>query len=550
MKASRLSLVTLLCALVGLAAAQPEINSTFALAQAITTGGSYRVAAGSYFIHRSLVVANDLELIGAGAGETVLMVTNEALGLRIDGAEVRLQDLSLGFAAQRPGDLIHLGGGNLELVGVLLNGTRTDDDPSGFKRFGLGSGVHAWGDARVTARDSVFRGHGLAVFELSGQAVVSLENSTLESNSVGLYAEQQSSVAVAGSRFDLNRSGALILVDDAVAEIRGSDFTANGAADENSGEEADGFRFGGRSRALLEQNRIVDHPRFAISMWDEARLEMRGNHLEGNGGEYQVLDVYAAAVLLEDDAVLTMDGDVLVRNPGGALELADNAAAVLEGVRLENNGSWAHLYAAGDSELTLLSTTVVDNEGNLFIGSRARLRVEESEIRGSGFDAVILADEATGYFENNVFRANDTIALALTDAATATLVDNLFEANGSGAVMWDQSRALLEANRFLGHQRTGFAFFDESGGEARGNLVHGNLWNGVLVGDSASALLVDNDLVGNVNVGIGFSEQAVGRASGNRIAGSEVGILITESAGPELFDNVFEDNVEDVARRP
>lgn len=546
----RLTLLLWLCCLVGIAAAQPQINSTLALMQAITTGGHHEVGPGNYFIDRTLDVADDLVLVGAGAGVTVLMVTNGELGLRIAGGDVRLQDLTIGHVASAPGDIVHVAGGSLHLQGVLLNGAKYGVDDSGTKAYGWGAGIYAWGDAQLTVQDSQIWNNELVGFELRDQASLRILGGSVSDNGVGLHAEQRVQVEVSGATFEGNTFGAIQVADDVVAQLRGNVFAANGVADETTGQQSDGIRFGGASQGLLEGNRILDHPRFALSLWGQAQVETLGNHFEGNGGEYELLETYASAVLLEDESSLSMAGDVFLRNPGGALELDDDGSAELHQVLFEANGSWAAIYLGRAAELRLVDTRVVDHDGSVFVGGSARLRMERSEISGSRDDGLILADEAEAYLEASIVRGNAALGIVLLHASQIVLVDNLIEGNRSGVVLWNQTRAELRGNRILDSERTGLAFFDGSTGTARGNEVHGSGWNGVLVEDDASATLEGNDLRGNLRVGIGYAQRGGGTASGNTIAGSERGIRIGAAAQPALLDNVFEGNGEDVVRLP
>ncbi len=495
-------------------------------------------------------MADDLVLVGAGAGVTVLMVTTGELGLRISGGDVRLKDLTLGYVARVPGDLVHVAGGSLHLQGVLLNGAQYGRDDSGTKVYGWGAGIYAWGDAQLTVQDSQIRNNELVGFELRDQASLRLLDSSVSENGLGLHAEHRVQVEVTGAAFEGNTFGAFHVIDEVVAQLRGNVFAANGVADETTGQQSDGIRFGGASQGLLEGNRILDHPRFALSLWGQGHVEARGNHFEGNGGAYELLDTYASAVLLEDESSLSMAGDVFLRNPGGALELDNAGSAELHQVLFEANGSWAAIYLGRAAELRLVDTRVVDHDGSVFVGGSARLRMERSEISGSRDDGLILADEAEAYLEASIVRGNAALGIVLLHASQIVLVDNLIEGNRSGVVLWNQTRAELRGNRILDSERTGLAFFDGSIGLARGNEVHGSGWNGVLVEDDASASLEDNDLRGNLRVGIGYAQQGGGTASGNTITGSERGIQIGADAQPALLDNVFEGNGEDVVRLP
>lgn len=490
-------LVLCACALLGAALAQQQVNSSLALMHAMTTGGSHQVGPGNYWIDRSLDLAEDLVLVGAGAGRTNLFLTGGGPGLRMAAGSVRLQDLTLAYTAGSPGDILHVLGGELVMDGLLLSGARLGRDTTGVKAYGWGSAVYASGEARIHVSRSEFRRHGLVAFELRDGAELRLEDSTVGGNNLGLHAAQAVRLTVVGSRFEGNRAGAVQTVDAVTAELRDNVFSANGVADETTGEEADGLRFGGSSRVLLAGNRILDHPRYAVSAWGRAGIEARGNHFEGNGGAYDLLQTYPGALLLEDGSSLTMVGDVFLRNPGGALELVGDVSAQLEQVRMEGNGSWAFVYLAGAAELRLLHSRLLGHEGSVFVGDGGRLWMEGSEISGSQDSALILMDAAEAHLEDNRLRGNALFGLSMAGGSRATLLRNQIQGNRSGVVLWERSSATLRGNRILDHERSGVAFFDQSGGRVDDNELHGNGLYGILLAGQAEPELGENRFEGN-----------------------------------------------------
>ncbi len=543
--------VVVACALLLQASlAQQVIDTSRALMEAMTSGGAYELAPGNYWIDVSVVSGSDLTLMGSGAGDTVLLLMVGRVAMRHVAGTLELRDLTLAYSATAPGDILHVAGGTARLERVVLAGARVGVETGGAKPFGWGSAIVAWGSAEVHLAETEIRGSGLAGVELYDRATLQLQAGVVQQNSVGVYAEDQARVGVTDTLFLDNKSGAYRAQGQVQSVIEGSRFVSNGVADETTGAEADGLRFGGTTFSRLTGNHFEANPRFAISAWGSASVEASHNVFVGNGGEYEELNTYASAVVMEESSTLTMHGDSFTGNPGGALELGDNATARLSEVHMEGNGSWAFLYTGDHTRLWISRSTFEGNHGAMFVAGTGDFMLTDSTVSGSGDDGLILAGSIAARIENSVIAGNLGVGVALYDGVQVRLSHNVVRGNRSGIVLYQGSGALLEQNRLLDNERSGLAAFDTSAVEMRDNELASNGYNGVHVDDDAHAVVERNMLRGNARVGVGFSGRSTGLVTGNHIATSAVAVALGPDAHAELADNEFEDNGEDVRNVP
>lgn len=554
----RLRLPVLLCTpLLALAlplaqafAQEALLDSATVLQEAVAAGGSYRLAAGTYELDRPWRVVDDLTIVGDGAADTVLRFRAGPLAVLVqDGATLVLEGLALVHADPTPGDLIRVEDAAIELIRSALWGAVDGPDPSGQRPFGLGVALTLEGEASASLRQSTLQDHGLIGLLLRDGATAELRDSNVLGSGLGIYADADSRLEVRNSLFQANDLGALRAAQRAQVLIQGSHFQGNGALDAASGAQADGLRLSDEARVRLEGNRFVAHPRYTISADQQVQLSLLRNHFEGNGGFHEAFDLFTSPILLDGAASLRAEGDVFAANPGGAMELNAQSSAEMVGVRIEGNASWAHTYVSGQASLLLQGSWLLGNEGGIYLGGQARLRLLHSELRGShGDDALMLRGAAQAQLEGNLFEGNALRAVYAFEGASLTLSGNRILGSRSGLVLEGAASARLEDNEISGHERSGVAFFDQARGLLRGNTIADNGYNGVLVGGGAEVELVGNSLLGNLRVGVYFEPGSRGGAEGNTITGSAMGILIGQAAEATLGDNVFDGNGEDVVR--
>lgn len=547
--AASLVLTLLLAGIGGVAAQTVGVATEQTLRSAAAAGGTYRLEATSIDLVGTLQVDVDLTLIGAGADATVLRLDPEdgSAGVRVaPGVALRLEGLGLTYVGTRGGDVLRVEGGRVDLVGVAIEGARYAGADGTVRRFGVGSGLVLLGSAQGRVEGSTFTGNGLSAVELADDAVLEVVGTRFEANEVGVFADGQATVSLQGSAFARHAANALHVRGEATATVEATTFTADGRVESATLEGFDAVRVGDDARVAFVDVVWRDHPRFALSLFGRGSVESRGGRFEANGGVYEDLGMYYSAVLVEDEASLTLDGDAFEANTGGAIEAIGSANVVATGVTIARTGTFASVYVGGTAVVRLVDADVVENEGALYASENGSLTVRGGRVRdgaGYGIEAI---DRSRVSVEGAEVLDHVEFGIAIGDDATGVVRDAFVAGNRSGIVAYGRGRLRAEYNVVVANERTGIAFLDASRGEATGNQVGMHGLNGIVVAADSDARIVDNVLEGNAR-GLYFAERATGHASGNTIRGSEVGLAVAATAAPDVGANVFEENGENRA---
>ena len=494
-------LPTVIAILLGHTIAQSVIDSEAALVAAFAAGGDYVLAAGTIEVREPLNAAVDLRIVGAGRSESVLHVAAAPVGVRVQGgAVVRFEALALVHTADEGGDIVHVHDATLALHDADVTFAAFATAADGAKPFGYGTGLVLTGVAHALVSDTVFGGHDLSAIEAYDRTTLDLRDSVLIDNGSGVFATDHARIRIENVMFTDHDGNALAARGQAVVEVVRTSFVAAGRVDADFGRQFDAVRVGDEAVVTFERSLFRDHPRFALSLFGSARVTSRGNLYEANGGMYDDLGLAFGAILVEDDAKLTVRGDIVRGNAGGVLELSGDARVAVEGATYEGNGSWAPIYAVGRSELTLTGSRYAGNAGSIFVADEARVTLRDNEIVDNGESAVWLGGDGYGELHGNTIRGSAEFGVQLGERARALLVGNAISENRSGVALYAASSARLEDNDVFANRRSGIAFLDASGGEV----------------------------------------------AGNRTRGQPTGVLLAAGIVVDTADNVFEDNGEDV----
>ncbi|MFN2323369.1 MAG: right-handed parallel beta-helix repeat-containing protein [Trueperaceae bacterium] len=533
--------------LLGTTLAQPLIEDAVGLVEAAATGGSYRLAAGDFVLTETLVIARDLELRGERMNGTAIDVFAAPVGIRVEGgASVRFERMSIGYESEVPGDVVWVHDARLDLVDVRIALGRGGVSDDVARPFGVGSGLVLTGSAHATVTGGGLGRHQLAGAELHDDAVLELIDSELVANGTGVYVGGDARLDVRGTHARGHTRNALLAVDAGHVVVADSTFSENGVLGADLATSWDGVRLGGSVEATFDGVIFVDHPRAALSLFGAAKVRSVGSTFEGNGGLDAAGEIYYSAVLLEGDAHLSMEGDVLRGNTGGALEIAGSAIVDLDGVTIAENGTWSHVFVTEDARLTVRGSRFLDNEGALYGGGSARVEVHTSEINGGDTIGIGVGEGAVLELHGSVVRDHAQYGVAVQGDARATITGTTIETNGSGVVLVGRSWGSLSDNDVHGNVDSGLAFLEGATGDATDNRVDRNGWNGILVGDDARADVTGNLLDGNPERGILFDARATGRVDGNTLRGGAMGIAVWAAATPQIGMNTFVDVVRDV----
>ncbi len=423
---------------------------------AISEGGRFSVGPGVFEFPEGLVIDSDLLLVGAGTEATVLELHGAPTAIRLaPGVHLELQNLTVRYVGAEPADVIAVNGASLSLQSVMVVGGAYGADPSGAKRFGLGSGIVAWNGATVSVVDSELTRHGITAFELYGASVVKLQRGAVSDNAVGFYAEDAVTLEVLEVTVEDNEFGALQARDDATVLLEGSVVRSNGRAHRPGVDpnlRSDALRVTGAATLRLVGNRILNNERHAISTADNARLHTSRNFFEGNGGEYEAEDYLISPVLLAGESRLESVDDVFQRNPGGSIELAEASSALLDRVIIRENALWSHMYLSGTAVLDIVNAGIVGNEGAIFIGSSARLNMRNSRVVATtDQDAIIVEDAGQVSLLSNTFEGNAYAGVSFAGAAGGVVAFNTFTGNLAGIVIMDEAAPELNDNQMQGN---------------------------------------------------------------------------------------------------
>lgn len=534
--------LAVLFACAGTALAQSLIEDVDGLFAAAAAGGSYLLAPGDFVLPETLVIAHDLELRGESMNATAIDAMGTAVGIEVeDGTTVRLEALSIGYEAEGAGDVVRVHDARLDLVDVRIGFARTGPSNDAGRPFGVGAGLLLTGSAHATVTRGGLGRNAWAGAEMHDAAVLELIDTEIVANGTGVHADGETRLDVRGTEFRDHTGNALFLIGATEAVIHASRFADNGSVVADVVGSFDGVRIGGSADVVLDGVTFVDHPRFALSLFDAARVRSSGSVFESNGGYDATTEFFQSAVLVENEAQLSMTGDVLRANPGGALEISGGATVELVDVTVTETGTWAHAYVIDAARLVVRNSRFVDNEGALYAAGGARVEVSASEFLGGDAEGIIVDERAVLELRDSVVRSNVEFGVVLSSDARATITRTTIEDNRTGVVMYGSSRANVSDSDVHGNDRSGIAFIETSTGDATNNRVDGNGWHGIVVADDARANVTGNVLVGNGERGILYDGRAAGRVDGNTVHSSPKAFAVWAEAAPQVGANTLAD---------
>ncbi len=154
------------------------------------------------------------------------------------------------------------------------------------------------------------------------------------------------------------------------------------------------------------------------------------------------------------------------------------------------------------------------------------------------------ACQFTGAVRNAGQRANFGDGLWVRGIVLGTVKDSVFDNNGlHGVELQNNARLTLTGNVFERNAQNGLVFFDQTGGEARGNTSRLNGLHGISVNEDALVMVANNTLEQNAKVGLRYSGNAWGTASGNTVRDNKLsGIAVNDKAQPTLIANTSTGN--------
>lgn len=290
----------------------------------VEDGGELRLGAGRFQIDSTLVVRLDVQIVGAGSGQTILERTDDGAIINARNVDVRLQDIGLVSTFETDADnrvpLLEVINSELEISGISI-----DDGP----------GTGAWiEDTTGTVETSTFNNNGWIGLWVVGNSALTITGNTVSRNGDGVLFDDETTSQVRDNTATLNAGAGFwwhgdasgfaeanvatqndlgFLVDgDAAPELFGNSAAENAeigfAFRENStprveGNEAidstQGFYVDGESAPTLVDNTAISNAEVGVAWYDESAGSASGTTYEDNG----------QPTFVEETASPTIDGE-------------------------------------------------------------------------------------------------------------------------------------------------------------------------------------------------------------------------------------------------
>jgi parallel beta-helix repeat protein len=247
-----------------------------------------------------------------------------------------------------------------------------------------------------------------------------------------------------------------------------------------------------------------------------------------------------------DETEIVSEGEYLVRFNGAG-------PFVVEDITFRHEGrDAADVVMVRDGEISFTRcrfTGAIYDEDEDFGGVGLRL---EGDTTGSVQDCevvenmvgIALADNSEPTLEGNAVTDNEGFGIAYWDRTGGVARGNDCSWNGSGIGVGSRAEPLLEENTCTNNTYDGIWYYGYGGGTASRNECSENGYDGIGAGDLAQPTLEENICQDNAEVGIAFFDESGGVARGNECSGSLYGIYVAATADPDLVDNDCHDNSE------
>lgn len=419
---------------------------------------------------------------------------------------------------------------------------------------------------------------GEGVIALPGELVIGadlkLQGFGSEATVLELHGAPTAIRVAPGVRFELEgltlryvgeKPADLLLVDGAELVLTGVTLAGAKGGPDTTGAKSFGVGSGlvatPGSRLSLVNSELIDNGLSAFELYGDAVVSMQGGQVSENS-----VGFYA-----QDDVRLEVREVRIANNELGGLRSTGAAAVLLERSVIEGNGR-AHregsdpglrsdaLRAIGTVTLRLVRNRIVNNERHAL--SAAENAVVESsgnwfEGNGGSYEAeaylispIVLDGESRLRSESDTFQGNPGGTIELAEASGAQLMNVVIRGNAmwshvymSGSSWLDVVNATIEGNEgaiYVGASAS-FSMRDS-------RVVGTRAQDAIIVEEQAQVSLLSNLFEGNAYAGISFAGASGGVVAFNRFVGNLAGVVIMDTAAPELRENQMQGNGDDVLR--
>lgn len=564
-------------ALLSIGTAQTPISSSSELVQALSNGGTYTLAAGSYELSEKIIVTNDLSLTGAGLNETHIISSTPLALIVVDGAEnIYFEGINFEYQGSEGSDVVDIKDAKFEIInsrfagGVYSEPAEDDEDGlyygSGLYLYGSAEGsisnsifennqqdgVHLEQEARVTISDSVFnKNHGaIAAFDATQVTATNNEirNNGGPDNLSAVYAEGSAVLGLNDSQLENNSGGSVFILGTAYLSASGN--TVN-----SSGTEYAAFTAGEEATMAVTNNQFNQNEAGAIYAYGKAVLQVSNNIFTDNDTDDPDLSLLSAVTLageVQADLVENQFG----QNEGGAIYAYDTTVLTLtKNIFTANSTSnpdltlYSAVSIAGESQADLVENQFIRNLGGaLYSYENAKLTASNNIFKGNGgedADVVVVSDNAEISLTENTFNANLSASFAAFENSKSTLTRNTLEKNTYWVTVYlsDSSSSELKNNSISDNEGSGVVITDNAAATLSSNTISYNAEDGVVAYLNAKPRLTINTISQNSLAGIYISDDVVAYLAGNQVNANETsGMVLYGNAFATLSENSFSDN--------
>lgn len=205
-----------------------------AIAQVAVAGGVVRLGEGEFVFPEGWFLSEDLQLTGAGRGETIVTFTAPVApddgAVMWDGAgTLAIRDLTLRLVSSEAGSVMEAGSGSVVFENVIVRGAVSKMmSERGETAIRAGNGVVLYGAATADLTNVLLTGNAAAGLLVSGTSRGRLAESTVSDNGYnGVRLQGDSMLVLEGNLVTGNEIAGISVAGSARPTVTGNELTGN-----------------------------------------------------------------------------------------------------------------------------------------------------------------------------------------------------------------------------------------------------------------------------------------------------------------------------------
>jgi parallel beta-helix repeat protein len=330
----------------------------------LESGDTLLLDKGCWNLDSTWVLDLDLNIIGAGTGESKLVFSDPGLGMRLDsGARLMLKDLELHFPGlQEPSTLLEVKSGKVLADSCIFSCNPEAPKPSGFLSSSQKDGIVVLHDSEIEMHDCQIFNFPGAGLNLKDEANGRLIDSTLANNGQGAVFQKQASGSFIRNSASENQTG-LSLHSAGACEAAHNTCQNNSRSGistsalkarivfNNCISNGTGIFVSGRSQAFLRKNDCCDNRENGIIFMSHATGTAQDNYCCNNGEN---------GIYIDDDAYPSIYNNECSENGDSGMRFMDHSRPSVSGNRCHKNRVFG-IYKAGRSHPNFSENEASDN---------------------------------------------------------------------------------------------------------------------------------------------------------------------------------------------